>query len=207
MATQLREKAVTIFQDPSFARALFSQPEWAWLWLIARVYVGWQWISAASNKLGNPNWVDTGATLKGFWERAIVVPDKGRPPITYGWYRDFIEFLYNGGHYGWFAKLVTYGELLIGIALVTGAFVGIAALFGALMNFNFMLAGSSSTNPVMFALAVLLILAWKTAGWWGVDRVLLPALGTPWQPGAIFGLGRKRAAERSAPTDLPRSNP
>jgi hypothetical protein len=34
---------------------------------------------------------------------------------------------------------VAYGELLIGIALIGGAFVGIAAFFGAFMNFNFML--------------------------------------------------------------------
>jgi len=29
-------------------------------------------------------------------------------------------------------------------------------------------------------------LAWKTAGWWGLDRWILPALGTPWRPGLIF---------------------
>ncbi len=50
------------------------------------------------------------------------------------------------------------------------------------MNFNFMLAGSASTNPVLFLLAVLLILAWKVAGYYGLDRVLLHRLGTPWQP-------------------------
>jgi thiosulfate dehydrogenase [quinone] large subunit len=26
------------------------------------------------------------------------------------------------------------------------------------------------------------ILAWKVAGYYGVDRVLLPMLGTPWRP-------------------------
>ena len=35
--------------------------------------------------------------------------------------------------------------------------------------------------------AILLILAWKTAGWWGLDRFVLPALGTPWQRGKFFG--------------------
>ncbi len=35
-------------------------------------------------------------------------------------------------------------------------------------------------------LAVLLILSWKTAGRIGLDRVLLPLLGTPWRPGVVF---------------------
>ena len=30
---------------------------------------------------------------------------------------------------------------------------------------------------------ILILLGWKVAGWIGVDRWLLPALGTPWQPG------------------------
>ena len=49
-----------------------------------------------------------------------------------------------------------------------------------IMNFNFMLAGSAGVNPVFFLLQVLLIVAWKVAGWYGLDRWLLPRLGTPW---------------------------
>ena len=87
------------------------------------------------------------------------------------------------GWYTWFAKLVAWGEVLIGLGLLIGALVGIAAFFGTVMNFSFMLAGSASTNPVLFGLAVFLVLAWKVAGYWGLDRWLLPALGTPWQRG------------------------
>jgi len=54
------------------------------------------------------------------------------------------------------------------------------------MNINFMLAGAASTNPVLFTVAILLILAWKVAGYYGVDRYMLPALGTPWKPGRVF---------------------
>jgi thiosulfate dehydrogenase [quinone] large subunit len=81
----------------------------------------------------------------------------------------------------WFAKLVAYGELLIGIALIIGAFTGIAAFFGAFMNWNFMLAGSASTNPLLFLIAVGLILAWKVAGYLGADYFLLRWVGVPWQ--------------------------
>jgi thiosulfate dehydrogenase [quinone] large subunit len=70
---------------------------------------------------------------------------------------------------------------MIGAALILGAFVGIAAFFGAFMNWNFVMAGAASTNGMLFAIAVLLILAWKVAGWYGLDRFLLPLLGTPWK--------------------------
>jgi thiosulfate dehydrogenase [quinone] large subunit len=33
--------------------------------------------------------------------------------------------------------------------------------------------------------SVLLILAWKTAGWYGLDRWLLPLVGTPWAAGRV----------------------
>src|SRR5947209_4039870 len=75
-----------------------------------------------------------------------------------------------------------FAELAIGIGLILGAFVGVAAFFGALMNMNFMLAGSATTNPVLFGIAVGLMLAWKVAGYYGRDRLLLPVLGTPWRP-------------------------
>jgi thiosulfate dehydrogenase [quinone] large subunit len=39
----------------------------------------------------------------------------------------------------------------------------------------------------MFALTIFLVLGWKVAGWLGLDRWLLPMLGTPWYRGDIFG--------------------
>ena len=71
-------------------------------------------------------------------------------------------------------------------ALILGIFVGLAAFFGGFMNMNYLLSGTVSTNPMLLAIAILLVLAWKTAGWWGLDRWLLGVLGTPWRPGYIF---------------------
>ena len=176
----------TVIQDPPLAAFLFSSTAMSWVWLVVRVWVGYQWITSSLRKGGDAAWVQTGLALKAFWERAVVIPEKGRPPISFGWYRDFLQYLLDTQSYTWFAKLVAYGELLIGIALVVGAFVGVAAFFGALMNWNFMMAGTASTNPMLFLLAILLILAWKVAGYVGLDRYLLPFLGTPWTPGRIF---------------------
>src|SRR5215212_9922392 len=60
-------------------------------------------------------------------------------------------------------------------------------VFGAFMNWNYIMAGSASTNGWLGMLSIFLILAWKVAGWYGLDRWLLPLLGTPWQPGELRG--------------------
>ena len=65
--------------------------------------------------------------------------------------------------------------------------VGLAAFFGGFMNWNFVMAGTASANGLMFAIATWLVLAGKNAGWIGLDRWLLPWLGTPWRPGRVFG--------------------
>jgi len=178
----------TTFTDPPIAVSLFGKTRWSWLWLIVRLYLGYTWLSSGLGKLSQPGWVQTGEALKGFWERAVAIPAApARPPISFDWYRAFIQSLLDSGSYTWFAKLVVAGELLIGIALILGFFTGVAAFFGGFMNWNFMMAGTASTNPVLFVLAILLILGWKVAGWWGLDRWVLPSLGTPWQPGRLFG--------------------
>ena len=87
---------------------------------------------------------------------------KGKPAVFFGWYRDFIQFMLDHRWYRRFGSVLAISETLVGVALIIGAFTGIAAPAGATLNFNFMLAGSASINPVLFLLAVLLILAWKT---------------------------------------------
>src|SRR5437016_7505312 len=99
---------------------------------------------------------------------------------------------------GFFGKFIAFGETAVGIGLILGAFVGIAAVGGAFMNLNFMLAGSASTNPVLLLLGFLLVLAWKTAGYIGLDRYLLPILGTPWKtPRVTITAGEVRLQTRS----------
>lgn len=184
-----------IITDPPLTRKMFSETGvWSWIWAVVRVYVGYAWLTAGWHKVTNPAWVAGGSALKGYWEKAVMIPaPPARPAITYDWFRAFLQALLDGGHYGWFGKLIAYGELIVGIALILGAFVGIAAFFGAFMNFNFMLAGSASTNPVLFLAGVLLMLAWKNAGYYGLDRWLLARLGTPWS--VTYGAARARADE------------
>lgn len=178
--------------DPPLTQKLFSNTRFAWIWAILRLYLGYTWLESGLGKLSNPGWTQTGEVLEGFWQRAVAIPEApARPAIAFDWYRAFIQGLLDSGSYTWFSKLVVAGELLIGIALILGAFTGIAAFFGGFMNWNFMMAGTASSNPLLFTIAIFLILAWKVAGWWGLDRFLLPAVGTPWQPGKVFRKGKE----------------
>jgi thiosulfate dehydrogenase [quinone] large subunit len=173
-------------EGPAFTRFLFSNSRAGLFWLPIRLFVGFAWLEAGWHKFTDHEWTQGGAALRAYWERAAAIPEQGRPPITYEWYRDFINTLLAGHHETWFAWVVTLGELAIGIGLILGILTGVAAFCGAFMNMSFLLAGSASTNPIMFTLAVGLMLAWKVAGYYGVDRYLLPRLGTPWRPGALF---------------------
>jgi thiosulfate dehydrogenase [quinone] large subunit len=171
-------------EGPRFVRFLFHNTRAGLFWLPIRLFVGFSWLEAGWHKFTDPEWMQGGAALRSYWERAASIPEQGRPPITYEWYREFINTLLAGGHEGWFALLVTFGELAIGVGLILGALTGVAAFFGALMNMSFLLAGSASTNPIMFTFAVGLMLAWRVSGYYGLDRYLLPLLGTPWRRGA-----------------------
>jgi thiosulfate dehydrogenase [quinone] large subunit len=186
----------TQIEDPPIARFLFGDTRMAWVWLPFRLWLGFTWIQSGWGKFQNPAWMDGGSALQGWWQRAIVVDPK--PVITFDWYREFLTFMLNVGAYTWFAKVVTFGELTIGIALIIGAFTGLAAFSAGFMNWNFVMAGTASSNALLFAIATWLVLAWKTAGWIGLDRYLLPALGTPWRPGNLVRRRHKDVGERLA---------
>jgi thiosulfate dehydrogenase [quinone] large subunit len=184
----MRTESGTVIHNPPIARFLFDDRRMAPVWLVVRILLGWAWLEPGLHKLSDPAWMQTGDALKGFWTRAVAIPDPpARPEITFDWYRGFLQGMLDTGAYAWFAKLVAIGEAAVGVMLIIGAFVGIAAFLGAFMNWNYMLAGSASSNPLLFVAALLLIMAWKTAGYYGIDRWLLSKLGTPWTPGTPLG--------------------
>jgi thiosulfate dehydrogenase [quinone] large subunit len=175
-------------EGPAFTRFLFSNSKAGLFWLPIRLFLGFSWLDAGWHKFTDEAWMNgSGEALGGYWARAVAIPEEGRPAITYEWYRGFLQLLLDNGAETWFSYLIVFGEIAVGIGLIFGILTGFAAFFGALMNMSFLLAGSASTNPVLFTLAVGLILAWKVAGYYGVDRWLLPMLGTPWHPAVLSG--------------------
>jgi thiosulfate dehydrogenase [quinone] large subunit len=177
---------VKTLEDPPVARILFGDVRWAWLWLILRLYVGWEWLQAGWGKILSPAWTGSqaGTAITGFVSNALT-KTAGDHPDVQGWYAWFLQNMVLAHPVFW-SYLIAGGEVLVGLALILGIFTGIAAFFGSFMNASYLLAGTVSTNPILFAIATWLVLAWKTAGWWGLDRWILPVLGTPWSPGYVF---------------------
>ncbi len=184
----------TEIPEPKLSRLLFADTRLGLLWLVVRLYVGWQWIQAGAEKLGNPAWVggQAGTGLAGFLGGALKKATGAHPDVQ-GWYAAFLrDFVMH--HTVVFSYMVAFGEAAVGVALILGAVTGVAAFFGCFMNMNYLLAGAVSINPVLFVLGLFLVLAWRVAGWYGADRWILPNLGTPWQPGGVFQHRTRRAA-------------
>jgi len=176
------DKGQVWIQDPPIARYLFQSTRvMPWVWLLVRLYIGYDFVTAGWHKVTTAAWMNgSGAGILGFWTGALGTTPAGAPVITFDWYRMFIQFLVDSNSAGWFSYIIVFGELAVGIGLILGAFTGLAAAGGLLMNMAFLLAGTTSTNPILVIMGVLLILAWKNAGYIGLDRWLLPLLGTPW---------------------------
>src|SRR5918995_731544 len=174
--------------EPNVARLLFADTRLAPVWLVVRVYLGYLWLVAGWGKLTDPSgiWVgsEAGAAVAGFAQGAMQQTTGEHPQVT-GWYASFLENVVIPNA-ALFSYLVTFGEILVGVALILGLFTGIAAFCGAFMNASFIFAGTAGANPLMFILAILVIFAWRVAGYWGLDRWALPDIGVPGYPGTLF---------------------
>jgi thiosulfate dehydrogenase [quinone] large subunit len=182
--------------EPRFTRWLFASSSGAWIWLVVRLYLGYEWAHAGYEKVFQDHWLSTTEPLKGFVGFALQGAGTGaHSAVNYGWYAAFLRWV-GGDGAGIMSRTVAIGELVIGIALILGLFTGIAAFFGGMLSMSFGLAGVAGVNPAFFLLEVLLVLAWRNAGYIGLDRWVLPAVGTPWEPGTLFETEKEMGTTR-----------
>lgn len=135
----------------------FKGAKGSWIWLVLRLYVGYQWIHGGWGKLTGDKAFDATGYLKGAAAKIIpasnLTPEQLAKfkPITATWWADFL----NGfaiPNVKLFNVMIPWGELLVGLALILGFATIFAATMGALMNFAFLMSGSTSSNPYLFAL-------------------------------------------------------
>jgi uncharacterized membrane protein YphA (DoxX/SURF4 family) len=125
---------------------------------VLRIWLALQWLKSGLGKITNPAWTDgTGRGLLSFWNTALTPTAHGGSAITYDWYRSYLQLLVDNHAETWFARLIASGETAVGLGLLVGALVPMAALGGLTMNMSYMLAGSASVNPVL-ALAAGIVL-------------------------------------------------
>jgi thiosulfate dehydrogenase (quinone) large subunit len=188
------------FQEPRWARFLFESTTAAWIWLVVRLYVASVFIPAGWEKITSGKWLFAdGAPIQGLVNGAIQ--GEGTP----GWYVWFLENVVQPNA-SLFATLVALGELAVGLGLLVGLLTGIAAFGGVFMNSNFVLAGALGSNPALIVLGALLALAWRNAGWIGLDRWFMP-----WIHGSVFArpesAGREPPPAATPPTTPPAATP
>lgn len=161
-------------QDFGFSKFIFSNRKMALFWLLVRVYVGYEWITAGWDKLHDPVWVgsNAGGALAGFIQGALTKTVGAHPDVSL-WYASFLKNVVLPNVQTW-SHVIAFGEFLVGLALIIGFLTGLAAFFGMFMNLNFLLAGTVSINPVLLMLSIGVVLAWRIAGYWGLDRYVLP---------------------------------
>jgi len=141
------------------------------LWLLVRLYLGYEYLMAGWGKLASPAWFggDAGAALQGFVQGALA-KTTGAHPDVYMWYASFLQSTVLPNVMIW-SNAVVIGELAIGLGLIVGLCTRTAAFFAFFMAFNFLLAGTVSVNPVLILTALGLLAAHRIAGYWGLDRL------------------------------------
>lgn len=163
-------------EQSAFAHFFTSSTASAPLWLIVRLYLGYQWLMAGIGKLTNPAWFgsDAGAAIQGFVKGALSKTGGLHPDVS-GWYAAFLQNVVLPNSNLW-ANAIAIGEVLVGLGLIVGLFTATAAFFGFFMNMNFLLAGTVSINPVLLILALGIMLAHRVSGYYGLDRYARPYL-------------------------------
>ena len=135
---------------------------------IIRVYLGYSWFTAGLGK------VTSGFDASGFIQGAIGNA-AGDNPAVQGWWAAFLKAV-AVPNASLFSFMVSWGELLVGLALMLGLFTSFAALMGITMNFSFLFSGTVSTNAQMVLLTVFVLVAGINAGRYGLDRWVIPFL-------------------------------
>jgi thiosulfate dehydrogenase (quinone) large subunit len=156
---------------------LYRSTAAGFIWLVARVWLGYEWLNAGYQKLWGSErlgfWYNGGAAVKGYAAAGVAGSSGAHPSTSYGWWAAFLHNFVEPNA-SWIAKAVTLSEILIGIGLILGLFTGIAALGGVILNLIYMMSGTAGVNPAYALVGVLLVLAWRNAGIFGLDRFVLP---------------------------------
>src|SRR5579871_393039 len=156
-----------------------------------RLWLALQWLKSGLAKITNPAWTDgTGRGLLSFWNTALTPTAHGTSAITYDWYRSFLQLLVDSHAETWFAKVIASGETAVGLGLLVGALVPMAALGGLTMNMSYMLAGSASINPVLALAAGIVLLGREHSSVIGFDGLVGWLLRS--RPAARFARSEER---------------
>jgi uncharacterized membrane protein YphA (DoxX/SURF4 family) len=144
----------------------FRSPATSPVWLMLRLYLASIWMNFGVAKI-------RGGWLRGDALDALLqaVAD-GHTPTPFPFYNDVARVLVETGMAGVLSVLIPIAEVAVATAFLTGLMLVPAAICAILLNTNLILAGIASINfdGRIIALQVLLLLAWRVAGYLGLGK-------------------------------------
>lgn len=134
------------------------------LLLVVRVLIGWFFLYAGLSKVMNPEW-----SAAGFLNNAQTFP------AVYGWFA-------SSANIGWVNFANQWGQILIGLGLITGTLVTVASWAGIAMmvlyyfpSLNFPYAGEHALlvdDHVFYILILVGLMQAKAGRFYGLDALI-----------------------------------
>lgn len=181
------------------------------LGLVARLWLGYGWLNAGYQKLFGSEkaafWNGGGAGIKGCATAGAAGSKAGTGGASYGWFAAFLHGFVIRTHPGSRPRHPQRDRHRGNADPGPGLLTGLAAAAGLALNIIYMFCGSSGVNPAYAIVAVLLILAWRNAGYRSLDHFALPMLRSRYRRRPASPNGAGPAADHRArpliPPDCP----
>ncbi len=128
-----------------------------------RLFIGIGWIRAGLEKWLEPGWFD-GSSLSLFLTTHVA-----EGTIVFPFYQQLVLTVFEPSAQS-LGIIIMVSQLLVGLAIITGAFTNLALISGIFMNINFILVGE--TVPSTFYIIMQLVLMLSHIGTIGIDGLL-----------------------------------
>lgn len=138
------------------------------VWLVLRLYLASVWLRFGMGKIRG-GWLD-GDGLQGLLGAVAA----GQTPAPFPFYARVAELLVATGMDRVLSVGIPLVEVGVGLAFLTGVLLVPAAIGATLLNVNLVLSGVATLrfDGRIIALQVLLLLAWRVAGYLGLGTLL-----------------------------------
>lgn len=137
------------------------------VWLVLRFYLASVWLQFGMSKIRG-GWLE-GDGLHGLLSAVAA----GQTPAPFPFYARVAELLVETGMDRVLSIVMPLAEVAVGLAFLTGVLLVPAAIAATLLNVNLILSGVASIrfDGRIIALQVLLLLAWRVAGYLGLGTL------------------------------------
>ena len=141
-------------------RSRYSSP----LWVAVRLYLGFVWLQFGVGK------IQTGWLTRNPLGSLLDAVAAGHTPAPFPFYRPVARLLVETGMDSVLTVAIPLTEVTVGLAFVAGVLLVPAAVTAILLNVNLVLAGIASIHfdGRIIALQLLLLVAWRVAGFVGL---------------------------------------